>query len=175
MIRFHRFGILLFFFLTLAIVISTATLIRMLDYKENDTLKNTPADVETIFKDLSIIKLDENKQINLSVEIASTPTQLKTGLSKRTELKPGTGMYFDLGEREATSFWMKDMLFSIDIIWIDESKIVGFVESAPLPNSLEIPTFNSPSVVTHVLEVPAGFVKENNLKVGDQVRLTQEI
>jgi len=64
---------------------------------------------------------------------------------------------------------MKEMKFSIDIIWIDNGKVVGFVENAPLPTDNEIPTFSSPSPVTHVLEVNAGFVNTHSLKVVDKV------
>lgn len=80
-------------------------------------------------------------------------------------------MYFELGERRQVTFWMKEMHFPLDIIWIDNGKIVGIEKNAPIPTSVNIPTFPSPTQVTNVLEVNAGFSDKNNLKTGDKVAL----
>ncbi len=107
----------------------------------------------------------------LSVEVMRTPEELRQGLSGRDNLAQNSGMYFEMGKTSPASFWMKDMKFPIDIIWIKDGVIVGVEKSAPLPTADQIPTFNSPGEITNVLEVNAGFFNQNNLQIGDQVRL----
>lgn len=105
----------------------------------------------------------------IQVEVADSKNEIIQGLSGRKSLPQGQGMYFELERRQIAHFWMKDMNFPLDIIWIDEEKVAGFVENAPVPIGSDIPTFNSKVEVTKVLEVNAGFVKENNIKVGDRI------
>ncbi len=107
----------------------------------------------------------------ISVEMAQTSSELRQGLSDRESLEQSSGMYFILGKRDFTTFWMKDMHFPLDIIWIDGDKIVGIVKNAPVPTTGNIPTFPSPEKVTNVLEVNAGFTQTNNITVGDLVKM----
>ena len=107
----------------------------------------------------------------IDAEIADANEEIVQGLSTRTTLGENSGMYFVLEKREIAKFWMKDMLFSLDIIWIDDGKIIGIVKEAPTPSDKDIPTYTSPGPVTHVLEVNAGFSKEHNIKVGDRVEV----
>ncbi len=105
----------------------------------------------------------------ITVETADSPVEQAKGLSGRESLGENRGMYFVLEKRGLISFWMKEMKFSIDIIWVDRDTIIGFVENAPLPSEEGIPTFKSPSPVTHVLEVNAGFVQQHDLEVGQEI------
>jgi len=110
--------------------------------------------------------------VSISAEVVETSSELERGLSGKPFLAENAGMYFDLGNRKISSFWMKDMKFPIDIIWIDGGEIVGIVENAPVPTET-IPRFTSPKPVTHVLEVSAGFSDEHNLKIGDKVEIIE--
>ncbi|MDP2671365.1 MAG: DUF192 domain-containing protein [bacterium] len=107
----------------------------------------------------------------ISVEIADSHEKIVRGLSGQAELKADTGMYFVFKERSRQTFWMKDMLFSIDIIWIDQGKVIGVEKSAPVPTGTSIPIFSSPDKVTEVLEIPAGFFDQKNLQLQDPVKL----
>ncbi len=93
-------------------------------------------------------------------EVVSTPEKLYLGLGGRRELPWGTGMLFVLPDRRVQSFCMRGMLIPIDIIWIDQGRIIGIHENLQPddPNS-----FQSPGPVTMVLEVPAGFVAATKL------------
>lgn len=103
----------------------------------------------------------------ISAELALTPAQWQKGLSGRKELKENQGMLFVFPESSYQSFWMKDMKFSIDIIWVDESfKIVGIEKNLP-PCVDKCPTYESPVPVKYVLEVNAGFSEKEKLKEGD--------
>lgn len=107
----------------------------------------------------------------IEVEVADAQAEIVQGLSGRESLEPDTGMYFVLGERQEVTFWMYQMKFPIDIIWIDSGVIVGIETNAPIPTPDNIATFQSPTPVTNVLEVNAGFAAENNIIVGDKVIL----
>ena len=112
-----------------------------------------------------------SKIVTINVEIAKTEAELTQGLSNRKSIDQNSGMYFELGQRAVTSFWMKEMLFPLDIIWIDNGTIVGIEKNAPIPTSATIPTFHSPTEVTNVLEVNAGFSTQNKINPGDTIVL----
>lgn len=122
---------------------------------------------------LSITDRDNSQtKLTLTIELAKTTSELQNGLSGRRELATGSGMYFILGKEDFATFWMKDMKFPIDIIWIKQNKIVGIEKNAPiLKDQNSIPTFHSPIQVTNVLEINANLSEENNLLVGDQVKI----
>src|SRR3989344_3566574 len=102
------------------------------------------------------------------VETADTPEERARGLSGRASLKEDEGMLFIFKEPGRYPFWMKDMLFAIDIIWIDENfKIIGIEENLS-PDTF--PRAFSPSEpVKYVLETSAGWSKKNSIRVGDNV------
>ena len=114
--------------------------------------------------------------IIIPVELADTDQKRSEGLSDRTELKQDSGMLFVFNSNGKTPFWMKDMKFSIDIIWINEAKtIVGIDKDAqPQPGTADqdLKRYYPPEEVKYVLEVNAGFSDKNNLKVGDSVDLS---
>lgn len=108
-------------------------------------------------------------------EIADTIAKQAQGLSGREVLLKDRAMLFVFKDAESRSFWMHGMHFPIDIIWIREKKVIGFVEQAPVPSSglLNIlpPTFISPEPADMVLEVGAGLVREYDIKAGDKVMI----
>jgi len=106
------------------------------------------------------------------VEVADTKESLIQGLSGRKSLEENSGMYFVLGEKKIATFWMRDMTFPLDIIWIEDGKIVEINENAPVPTNDITPTYTSTQPVTHVLEVNAGFASKHNIELGSTVEET---
>jgi len=106
-------------------------------------------------------------------EIADSPEELAKGLSGRDSLDADTGMYFILGSSRQATFHMRGMRFPLDIIWIDEDKVVGIEKNASIPSASIIPTFVSPQPVTHVLEVNSGFADRERIKIGDSVEIVR--
>jgi len=107
-----------------------------------------------------------------TVEVASTTIEQTRGLSFRTGLDQGHGMLFLFSSAGIQNFWMKDMNFPIDIIWIAGENVAGFVENAePQPGVAlwNLKIYSSPDGVDKVLEVVAGTVAKDNIKVGDPV------
>lgn len=106
----------------------------------------------------------------ITAEVARTPLAREQGLSGRDALLPDTGLLFMFDTPDNYSFWMKDMNFSIDIIWMgSDMRIVDLTESA-LPESYPT-TFTSRVPSQYVLEVPAGTVKKQNFHIGDAALL----
>ena len=100
------------------------------------------------------------------VDIADTSAKMAKGLSGRQSLNGDQGMLFVFTKPDFYIFWMKDMLFPIDIVWIDENFMVVYVEQRVEPNTFS-KTFTSKIKAFYVLELQAGFAEDNNLKVGD--------
>lgn len=101
-------------------------------------------------------------------EISDTPALQRQGLSGRNSIGENQAMLFVFKENNYHSFWMKDMNFSIDMIWINESKQIVHIEKNVSPDSYP-KTFQSPTLAKYVLEVQAGAVKKRGIKVGDSV------
>ncbi|TSC90347.1 MAG: hypothetical protein G01um10145_19 [Microgenomates group bacterium Gr01-1014_5] len=110
------------------------------------------------------------------IEIADTPEKRQKGLSGRKELDKNSGLLF-VFDRQNTRppFWMKGMEMPIDIVWIDNEKVIQLntdvkPEAADTPDKdLRLYTPNQP--VDQVLELSAGTVKEMKIRVGDKVEM----
>lgn len=114
--------------------------------------------------------------ISLKVKVASTPEKRAKGLSGVGSLSENSGMLFvfDTGDVSPT-FWMKDMKISLDMIWINDGKIVQIDKNieAPIPNTPDpkLKLFRPQSKVDYVLEVNGGFSDRNNIEVGDSITI----
>lgn len=102
-----------------------------------------------------------------TVEVADTPAEHMQGLSGRNSLADNGGMFFIFDKPDTYGFWMKDMKFSIDIIWINGDEVV-YVTRDLNPNSYPS-IFSSPSPADKVLEVKAGTAERLNIVGGDNV------
>lgn len=104
-------------------------------------------------------------EMQIPVTIADSPAQRERGLSGTESLSKGTGKLF-IFERPGTyGFWMKDMQYPIDIVWIDAGwKVVG-VAAQVLPESYPEMVY-PPSEVLYVLELNAGEASGDNFKPG---------
>lgn len=105
----------------------------------------------------------------LWVKLADDESEIIQGLSGVSDLRENEGMLFVLGQRRVPSFWMKDMKFPLDIIWIDNGRIIDITENVPTSSDQNLPTYSPRAPVTHVLEVNAGWVKQQMVEIGDSV------
>ncbi len=104
----------------------------------------------------------------ISVELAINNEAKAKGLSGRETLREETGMLFIFDYPSIHPFWMKDMNFPIDMIWIDENGIIVYIEPSAKPESFP-GLFGSNIESKYVLEVVAGFSEKHQLKIGDRV------
>ncbi|MDD3582044.1 MAG: DUF192 domain-containing protein [Desulfobacca sp.] len=104
--------------------------------------------------------------VELQVEVVDSPAQIFQGLSGRNALPPGQGMLFMMPTLEQQHFCMRGMRFGLDIIWIARGRIIGMAKNLdPQDNR----TFSSPAPADQVLEVPAGFCDQHQLKINNMV------
>lgn len=115
----------------------------------------------------------------LTVELALSGSEQTLGLGYRNGLDEGTGMLFVFPEPSQRVFWMKGMRFCLDIVWIIDGEIVGAAENAcPDPEGTEDgdrQRFPSEEMVTHVLEVPAGWLAQHEYGVGTPVEIPESL
>lgn len=116
------------------------------------------------------IKIDEAL---INVEVADTSSKRAQGLSGRESLATGSGMLFIFPTASKYRFWMKDMKFPLDFIFIDNGKVVDLYRNVPPPLSGQadetLPQYEPVTPITMMLEVNAGFADQYNIKIGDQV------
>ena len=108
-----------------------------------------------------------NKTFN-NVELADTAEKLVMGLSGRQAKQT---MLFKFPASGYYSFWMKDMLFSLDLVWIsDKMKVVNIDRNlAPCANITNCERYNPPEPIMYVLELPAGTA--HSLKINQTVQI----
>lgn len=106
---------------------------------------------------------------HIPVSVADTGPLREQGLSGTEMLSKGTGKLFIFDTSDSYGFWMKDMAYPIDIVWIDADwKVVGVSERA---TPLSYPTiFYPPTPVRYVLELNAGEAVGDNFSIGTTLR-----
>jgi len=115
------------------------------------------------------VQIDETK---ILVEVATSTVAIQRGLSGRTSLDAGRGMIFVFSKPDKYRFWMPDMHFPLDIIWINSGQVVGITKNASNEFDPANPVFYTPpKPAQYVLEVNAGFVENRNINIGDEVVL----
>jgi len=109
-------------------------------------------------------------RVSVTVELARSVQEQVRGLSGRRGLKAGHGMLFVYPRPQPVGIWMKDMRFSLDILWIRDGRIVHIEENAP-PLTPVGPERVYTATADLVLEVPAGFSAREKIRVGDAVKV----
>jgi len=132
-------------------------------YSRLDKTVNTP-DAKKV-----IITNQAGNDIIVNVELAQTRKSQIQGLSDRQTLDKGQGMLFVFPEKEVRSFWMKNMHFPLDIIWLDDEKIIKISSNLASEGEKPANLYSSDGPANYVLEVPANFCLENNIVVGNKI------
>ena len=105
-----------------------------------------------------------------NVEIAKTFLEKANGLMNRTHLDKKAGMLFIFSSEGFHSFWMKNTLIPLDIIWISKDKKIVYIEHNVQPcKSFFCPSYAPKEKALYVLEINAGLSKQYNFKDGDDV------
>jgi uncharacterized membrane protein (UPF0127 family) len=106
------------------------------------------------------------------VEVADTFYKRYGGLSFRVYLEQDKGMVFPFERERDYPFWMKNMNFPLDIIFINKEKEVRFIAPDVQPCVTEqCPNIRAGEPIMYVLELNAGTAGEMNLKVGDVLEM----
>jgi hypothetical protein len=110
------------------------------------------------------------KNTTVRAEIVNTNSKRILGLSGRKNLEEGKGMWFDFEADTNTGFWMKEMNFSIDMLFLSKDFEIIYIKENATPDSYP-ETFGPSTPYRYVLEVPSGFSKKYSISLGDTVTL----
>lgn len=110
----------------------------------------------------------------VTAEVAASLADQQRGLSGRDSLAADAGMLFPINPPAVQTFWMHQMKFPIDIIWIKDGRVIGFQLNVPVSTGEDPePLYRSPGAVDDVLEVNAGFIAKNGIQVSMPVQIPQ--
>lgn len=119
-----------------------------------------------IFLFISNIFVNEFFKTYVNVKVSKTPKELKKGLMFVKHLNENEGMLFKYPNIDNHKFWMKNTFIPLDVIYFDENyRVIGFIENNK-PHDLTIKGINKPS--KSFLEVNSGYIKKNNIKLGNK-------
>ena len=141
------------------------------------SLSNTAEGFENLLKGFESIPNDRYLQakviingFELRVYLAVTNDQQIKGLSVKDHLKENEGMLFVYQQPSRQGFWMKDMKFPIDIIWLDNNGTVVYIKNSLQPCIMTFaflcPTYTPDKDSLYVLETGSGFSKKHGIKIG---------
>jgi hypothetical protein len=102
-----------------------------------------------------------------TVEVARTPEQQAQGLMHRQSLAPDRGMLFPYDPPQPASFWMKNTLIPLDMIFVRADGLIARIAARTVPHSLESVGVGEPVVA--VLEIAGGRAAELGIREGDRV------
>ena len=123
-------------------------------------LYNNSVFAESYIKNLEIIN-DTGKPIQYHVEVAKTNEEQAEGLMYRLELKKNGGMLFLFNNEKKASFWMKNTLIPLDIIFINKNGSINKIYKNTIPKSRK--RIISKGEVLAVLEINAGEANKHNI------------
>jgi uncharacterized protein len=108
----------------------------------------------------------------IRLEVAKTPEQQAIGLMNRTELARDRGMVFPFSPARPVSFWMKNTLIPLDMIFVHKGKVVAVIDNVPPCKADPCPSYGvSQALVDQVIELRAGRAAELGIKPGDPLRV----
>lgn len=117
--------------------------------------------------DSRLVIQSRNGEHPFAVEVVDTPEGRAKGLMFRTELAPNAGMLFDFHESREVSFWMRNTLIYLDMVFITQEGLIANIHANAVPH--DATSIPSTGPVMFVLEIPGGRAAELGLEPGDRV------
>lgn len=111
---------------------------------------------------------DKDKFITrIDIEIADDDSRRTTGLMYRNELNENQGMFFIFNNEGYQSFWMKNTVLPLDIIFVNSENKIVTIHKNTIP--FDESSYPSSKPAIYVVEVKAGFTDKYNIEVGDKI------
>ena len=120
------------------------------------------------FKKSSLVIVTGGREIKFDVELALNDAERSRGLMFREKLGPYDGMLFDFYQEAPVSFWMKNTLIPLDMVFIAGDGTVKHVHANATPLSTD--SIPSQFPVRAVLEINGGSARLLGIKPGDKVK-----
>lgn len=120
------------------------------------------------FPTKDIVLQTSDGEIKLTAEIADSSKKRTQGYMKRKKIDANSGMLFIFEKEVRQKFWMKDTKLSLDLVFFNkDKKVVDIIESMEPCTIAVCPLYTSVVPAIYGLEIPAGFVEEKKIKIGD--------
>lgn len=110
-------------------------------------------------------------QAKLSVEVVNTPESRELGLSGRSGISDKHGMLFVFPSSGSFGFWMKDMKFPIDMVWINKDGVIVYIVENAKPEDYPATYVNQPEAL-YVLELGANKAREYGMYLGVKLQIS---
>jgi uncharacterized membrane protein (UPF0127 family) len=107
----------------------------------------------------------------IKLEVARTPQERAMGLMYRTELAADRGMLFAFVPPQPVSFWMKNTLIPLDMVFLRKGQVKAITANVPPCRTEPCPSYPSGVAIDQVIELRGGRAAELGLKVGDRVNI----
>ncbi len=118
--------------------------------------------------ELTFMSAEGNVISKIDIEISDTDEKRELGLMYRTALDEKQGMLFVFENETPLSFWMKNTILPLDIIFVNAKREIIKIHKYTVPFS-ESPSYDSGKPAMYVVEVNAGYCDKNNVKEGDKI------
>lgn len=109
----------------------------------------------------------EDTLAHIAIEVADDDAQRSQGLMYRSSLADTTGMLFIFDQPAPRSFWMKNTIIPLDILYVDEALRIFMIYKGVMPYSEK--SIPSEDDALYVVEVAAGFTTRNQIEEGDLI------
>ncbi len=140
-------------------------------FADADTVKPenayNPARFDTVCVPLRFVSFDTEAVTEISVEVAATPAAKTKGLMNREFLAPDGGMIFIFGQEQVSSFWMKNTLIPLDMIFLAGDGTIMHIHENAIPHDLT--PISSQVPVFYGLELRGGTAERLDMQVGDYI------
>ena len=108
----------------------------------------------------------------VEVEVVSKPADLEKGLMYRTGMGTDQGMLFVFNADERHAFWMKNMHFNLDMLWLDhDGRVIYIGRNIPACTNDPCPVYTPEKDSRYVLELNSGYIDSHQWKPGDKLDL----
>lgn len=107
----------------------------------------------------------------IQLEVAKTPEQQAMGLMHRSQLAPDRGMLFAFDPARPVSFWMKNVLINLDMVFLRNGKVIAIANSVPPCKADPCPMYGPAEAVDQVIELGGGRAQQLGIKPGDRLTI----
>ncbi|MFH1364265.1 MAG: DUF192 domain-containing protein [Candidatus Aenigmatarchaeota archaeon] len=116
--------------------------------------------------------LTQNGEVTVNTEVADTFVKHQVGLMNRTNMDYNSGMLFIFQGESPRSFWMKNTLIPLDMIFVDSNlRVVSIIKNAQPCGTIACETYPSGASAMYVVEVNGGFADEESIRIGDKMTI----
>ena len=151
--------------ISFTVIVIALVIIFMPKKTENSTAVNAP--VFTKQGELTLADNKGNPIVSIDIEIADNEFKREIGLMGRAEMAERQGMLFVFEEEYYASFWMRNTILPLDMIFIDKQGRIINIHKNTTPFSDQ--NYPAAGLTFFVLEVNAGFTDKYGIKEGDMI------